>query len=220
AELFQDHLHDPLALLDVLHFAAFEQHVDEDLVLVLQELAGLVDFRFDVVITRLGTQPNLLELLMVGFGFVLGFLLLQELELAEVHDLADRGTLGGGNLDEVEPGFARHFQRLRGGNDADLLTLGPNETHRADADLLVDALMVATVIWSEAVGSRRRQERVLLSFESDPSGGSYRVTNAQGRLSTVDDDTRTTSRQGADCRLSPAKGRPCRLSLPRKGDFG
>src|SRR5262245_60878381 len=168
AELFQDHLHDPLALLDVLHLAAFEQHVDKDLVLVLEELAGLVDFGFDVVIAGLGAEADFLQLLMMRFGLVFGLLLLQELELAEVHDLADGRALGGGDLDEIEACFPRHLQRLGGRNDADLFTLGPNQAHGADADLFVDPLMVAAVVWSKAIGSRRRQERVLLSLEPDP----------------------------------------------------
>ena len=51
--MLEDHVDDPPALLDVLQFAAAEEHVDQHLVLVLQKLPGLVDLCVDVVFAGL-----------------------------------------------------------------------------------------------------------------------------------------------------------------------
>ena len=67
-ELFQDALDDPLAFLDVLHLAAAEQDVDQHLVVVFQELPGLVDLGLDVVLARLGANADFLQLLLVRLG--------------------------------------------------------------------------------------------------------------------------------------------------------
>src|SRR4051812_50977 len=53
---------DSLALLNVLQLTAPEEDVDQHLVLVLEELAGLVDLGFDIVVAGLGADPNFLEL--------------------------------------------------------------------------------------------------------------------------------------------------------------
>src|SRR5581483_2766460 len=88
----------------------------------------------DVVYAGLGPDPDLLELLLVGL--LVRLLGLGVLELAVVHDLAHRGPLGGGHLDQVQPGLAGHLQGLRGGDDPVLLAVGADEADGGDADLL------------------------------------------------------------------------------------
>ena len=58
--------------------------------------------------------------------------------LVTLEDTTDRRALIGGNFDEVEVGFARHFHGLRGGYHAELLTAGTDQADRADPNLLVD----------------------------------------------------------------------------------
>jgi hypothetical protein len=72
-------------------------------------------------------------------------LLLLELELAEIHDLAHGRLLEGGHLDKIQQRFAGHFQGLRGWHDADLLSGGTDQPDLADANLLVDPLMILSV---------------------------------------------------------------------------
>ena len=55
-------VHDPAAFLDVGQLPATEEHVDQHLVLVLQELACPVDLDPDVLVAGLGTDPDLLDL--------------------------------------------------------------------------------------------------------------------------------------------------------------
>jgi hypothetical protein len=65
------------------------------------------------------------------------------LELAEVHELADRGSGHGRDLDEVEVGLLGQPQRVADGDDADLLAVGPDQSHLGDADPVVDAWLSA-----------------------------------------------------------------------------
>src|SRR5262249_28824148 len=137
-QLLEDLVDDPLALLDVLQFAAAEQHVDQDLVVVLEELAGLVDLGLDVVVAGLGADADLFQLLLMDLVLAaLARLLVTQ--LAVVEDLAHRRGLVGGDLDEVEVGLAGHVERLRRRHDAQLFAVGADQAHRTDADLLVDA---------------------------------------------------------------------------------
>src|SRR5262249_16961169 len=63
-----------------------------------------------------------------------------ELELAIVHNLADRRPLLGRHLDQVQAGLASHLQRLRGRYEAVLLTGSADETDGTNAYLLVGAV--------------------------------------------------------------------------------
>src|SRR5262249_23124524 len=85
--------------------------------------------------------------------------------LAVVHDPADGRPLLGGHLDQIELCLAGHLQRLGGRDDAQLLPVDPDEPNRADADLLVDALVLllavvrVTVAGTNLVPSLARWER-------------------------------------------------------------
>src|SRR5262249_8559949 len=110
-------------------------------VLVLKEAARLVDLGVDVVLAGLGADADFLELLLVLL-LLAGLAGLLVLELPVVHDLAHRRPLVGGHLDEVEVGLAGHLHRLRGGDDAELRAAGADQANRADADFLVDPLLL------------------------------------------------------------------------------
>src|SRR5262249_61253341 len=93
-EFLKDHVEDAPAFLLVLHLATAEEDADQDLVVVLQELPRLVDPGLDVVVARLGTDPNLLQLLLAGLAGLAALLRVLESELAVVEDFADRRALG------------------------------------------------------------------------------------------------------------------------------
>ena len=65
---------DALAFLDVLKLATLVQHIHQHLVLVLQEFASLIDLGFDVMLIRLGPQPDFLQLLLMRLGLILGLI--------------------------------------------------------------------------------------------------------------------------------------------------
>src|SRR5262249_14351569 len=107
---------------------------DQDLVVVLQELARLVDLGVDVVLAGLGPDPDLLQLLLVDLAALARLLVTQ---LAVVEDLADRRALPPGYLDQVEVGLTGHVHGLGGRHDAELLPVGADQPDRADPDLFV-----------------------------------------------------------------------------------
>jgi hypothetical protein len=67
------------------------------------------------------------------------------LELAEIHQLADRRARGGGNLHQVELSVARRFSCLLDGQDAELAPVLVDQSDFrypdavVDPELLVDA---------------------------------------------------------------------------------
>ncbi|GAB6897966.1 hypothetical protein JCM9957A_10560 [Kineosporia succinea] len=60
------------------------------------------------------------------------------LELAEVHELADRRPRLRGDFDEVEVGLLGETQRVFYPDDADLLPVGADQPHLWDADTVVN----------------------------------------------------------------------------------
>src|SRR5262249_37065113 len=69
-QLLQHAGDDPLPLLDVLQLPPAEEHVQQHLVLVFEELAGLADLGVDVVFAGLGADADLLQLLLMDLGLV------------------------------------------------------------------------------------------------------------------------------------------------------
>src|SRR5512142_852488 len=67
------------------------------------------------------------------------------LELAVVHELADRRPRGGRDLDQVEIGFLCQLERVVNRDDPDLLPLRPHEPDFGRTDALVDACFGADV---------------------------------------------------------------------------
>ena len=83
------------------------------------------------------------------------------LELAVVHELADRGAGGGSDLDEVELGLLRQPQGVLDAHDADLLAVRADQADLGHADAVVDArfcadadLLVSTS-WRDGAETRR-----------------------------------------------------------------
>src|SRR5690242_20756009 len=67
------------------------------------------------------------------------------LELAVVHELADRWPRSGRDLDQVEIGFLCQLERVVDRDDPDLLPLRPHEPDFRRTDALVDACFGADV---------------------------------------------------------------------------
>jgi hypothetical protein len=83
-------------------FATPEHDRHDHLILVLQEAFCLIDLEIDVVFARLRTESNLFDFRLMDVRAV-EFLLLLVLELAEVHDPADRRLFVWSHLDEIKP---------------------------------------------------------------------------------------------------------------------
>jgi hypothetical protein len=68
------------------------------------------------------------------------FLLLLELELAEVHDAADRWIGIGHDLDQIQTRFGSHAQRFLARQNTDLLSICADHAHPRNTDLRILAV--------------------------------------------------------------------------------
>ena len=120
--------------------AAAEEHADLAAVAVFEEAADVAHLGLVVMVVGLGTDLDFLDLhhSLVLLGFLL-LLLLFVLELAEVHDAADRGFGVGSHFHQVIALLMGHSDSVRTGQDADLFTFRANDPHFAGANLLVAA---------------------------------------------------------------------------------
>lgn len=140
-ELLDNQLHDPLAFFDVGHLTAAEDDRHDDFVFVKKESSSLGNLEFDVVIARLGTDSDFLDLRVMNVGFVM-LLFLLVFELAEVHDPADRRLFVGRHLDKIEAGVSREREGIVCGDDAELAPVGADNSDRGDPNLVVDAMLL------------------------------------------------------------------------------
>jgi hypothetical protein len=127
-----------LGRLRVRDLAAAEAARDLHLVAVLEEAADVLRLRLEIVIVGLGAELHFLQLhlhlTLASFALLLLFLVL---ELAEVHDLADRRHPFGVHLDEIEIGFTREAEGLVRRQHTEHLLVGADDAHFRDADAVV-----------------------------------------------------------------------------------
>jgi len=107
-----------------------------------------------VVRVDLGTKLHLFDdrvrLVATSLTSLLGVLVL---ELAVVHQLADRRPLGRGDLDEVEVGLLCESQGLVRADDADCFAVGANEPNFGYPNPVVDTQVSADgSSWCRALG--------------------------------------------------------------------
>ena len=122
--------------------ASAEDDRADDLVALLQKLAGAVELGSEIVLANLRAQTDFLVLAVMNVAFVLPLFLLV-LELAEVHDAADGRFLQRSDLNQVEPNFACLFQSIVATDYAQLRAVVADDTKRSGADLIVDPLLFA-----------------------------------------------------------------------------
>src|SRR5262249_16933230 len=129
--------------LGVDDLAAAEDDDELALVAFLEEAPDVLHLEVEVVLVGLRAE---LDLLQDDRRLVLArsLLLLRRLvlELAEVHDLADRGRRARVHLDELEPLLLGESQRLVRGEDADLRAVGADDAHLGHSNAAADAVVV------------------------------------------------------------------------------
>ena len=114
-----------------------EEHIGFDLVSFLEELDGMFEFEVVIMVVRLRSETDFLDLLLflVCLRLFLLFLLCVE-ELLVVNNTADRRVGSRCNLDEVEVLLIRHSHGLLKRVDA-LLYVVAYEAHLLDSAYLV-----------------------------------------------------------------------------------
>ena len=124
------------------HFAATEAQRDLGLVAVFQELDEVAQLDAVVAFIGAGAELDFLDLddLLLQLGFV-GLLLLGVLELALVHQAADRWDRVWRDLDQVDVLFLGHAERFRQAHDAQWFVVHTVQAHFWMGDLAVDAIL-------------------------------------------------------------------------------
>ncbi len=111
------------------------------LVALLEKLDQVA--QLDLVVALVGPGPKFhflhVDLLLLELRLV-GLFRLPVLELAVVHELADRRLGKRGNFHQIHLGFLGHLQRLRDRDDTDLFSVGSDQAHFGGVDLDVDTL--------------------------------------------------------------------------------
>jgi len=139
-------LEKPEAELGPVLLTTAEHDRDLHLVALLQEADDVALLGLVVVGVDLGTKLHLLDdhvrLVATRLASLLGVLVL---ELAVVHELADRRSRGRCDLDQVEVGLLRESQGVVDADDADGLAVRAHETDLGNPDPVVDAQLRADV---------------------------------------------------------------------------
>ena len=108
----------------------------------------MLHLEVEIVVVRLGTQLDLLEhdgrLVAPGRLLLLRRLVL---ELAEVHDLADRRHRPRIDFHQLEPLLLGEAQSLMGRDDAYLGAVGADDADFGDADAAADSVVVRRARW-------------------------------------------------------------------------
>jgi hypothetical protein len=125
----------------VRHFAAAETQRDFGLVSVFDETAQVAQLDLVIAFIGAGAEFHLLDLddLLLGTCFLLALLFLV-LELAIIHQAADRRRCIGGNLDQIYFVLLGQAQRLGGLDHPKLLAVNADQTDFRYADFTVDAM--------------------------------------------------------------------------------
>src|SRR5215212_6992109 len=138
-ELISELIEEHFAQIRVGHLAAAEEDRQLDFVSGVEKLRGLPTLGFEVMVVDLGPDANLFQLDDVLMAARLAlFAALLVAELAVVHEPADGWHRVGRHLDQVESPLARHLERVKCWNDADLLAVLIDQPDLANPDALVD----------------------------------------------------------------------------------
>ena len=139
--LFGEFLQQTLADVGVGHFPAAEADGDLHPVPVGEKTLGVADLDIEIIDVDPRGHTHLFDLHdpLILFGFLVPLGLLEPV-LAVIHELADGGDRVGGDLDQVQLSFDRFGHGLFDGQDAQLLSLGGNQTNFLVANFLVDLM--------------------------------------------------------------------------------
>ena len=138
-DLREELLHHPETELRVRHLASTKTKSRLHLHVLAKKIDRVRHLGLEIVRINVRTELDLLHLVRVlVLAALLLPLLLLVLELAELHQPADRRIGVGRNLDEVHSLLTRQYQGVGERDDSKLLTFLANHAHLPGADLAVD----------------------------------------------------------------------------------
>src|ERR1700722_935456 len=136
-----DALDHRLAQFHVRHLASLEPDRNLDLIALFQEPPQVAHLDVVVALFCRGAKLQLFDLDLLGLALGrVRFLLLLELEFAEIHDAADRRVGHRLNFDQIQAGVCGHFQRIFARQDSYLLTVRADYTHPRTANFRILAV--------------------------------------------------------------------------------
>lgn len=125
--------------IGVAPLAAAEENGHKDLVVLLEDLARLLELGQEVMVAGLRAKAQLLCLdLNLLLAVLFFFALLLVLEAAKVHDATDRRPRFGSHFDEIKTLLFSQANGLLNSKDSELRTIGVDDTHLWDADAIVN----------------------------------------------------------------------------------
>src|SRR5947207_4760277 len=162
----------------VRHLAAAETQRDLRLVAFAQEPDQVPELDLVIALVGAGAEFHFLNLnlLELELRFVRP-LRLTVLELAEIHDPADRGFRERRDLDQIKLCRFRSCQRICNRHDAELFTVFTYQANLRDGDLAVDSLCffksycILLLIKSQAVPPTLPEGRRVRQLRADVFGG-------------------------------------------------
>jgi len=122
ADIFNQTLQNSASQTGPRHLASAKKNRRLDLVAFVQKTQHVVFLGLVIVIVHVDAELHFFDgnRLLVLLGLALFFFLLVQ-EFPIIHDAANRGLRGGGNLDQVQILFAGHLKRFKWRHDSDLL---------------------------------------------------------------------------------------------------
>lgn len=144
----RDPLHDVATDVGVNDFPSTEHHSDLDLVAFTEEPLDSLNLDIEVMSVRFWAELDLFDLdrLLLLLGLVRPLLLIV-LELAIVHDLADRRICVGRNLYQIEAGIICHDHRTFRCHNTDILAVSANKPDFRCPDPFVDPGARVSLWW-------------------------------------------------------------------------
>jgi hypothetical protein len=140
ANIFNQALQNSVAQAGARHLASAKKDRGFDLVAFVQKTQDVVLLGLVVVIVHVDAELHFFYgdrlLMLLGLALFL-FLLVQKFPV--IHDAANRGLRGGGNLDQVQILFAGHLERFKWRHDSDLLAFIADHANFARANTLICA---------------------------------------------------------------------------------
>ena len=140
ADIFYKTLQNSASESGTSHLPASKKDRGLDLIAFIQKTQHVVFLSLVVVIVHVDAELHFFNgnRLLVLFSLTLFlFLLVQEFPI--IHDAANRGLRGGGNLDQVQILFAGHLKRFKWRHDSDLLAFIADHANFACANTLICA---------------------------------------------------------------------------------
>lgn len=168
AQVLLDTIKQNTGNLLVRHFAPTKPQRNLDLIAFFKKAQYAAHLDLVVMVFRAGTKFYFLDFdLLLLFAGLSQFLALLKLELAIIHDLADRGIGIGRDFDQVQFCFGSTIKRIAGSNDTGLFTIFIDESNFTCRDFVIDTRLVWITVGRRVLSTELSYLLILLRLNKD-----------------------------------------------------